>query len=144
MQTNLLPLDISIYKLKSFQIKIEHWSIIVALKFFKENVLVNFGVMVVFVKVAFEITKRALSILFLPWFTCFLVFRNSLSLIKSVKPIIVEYIKVIYETNNEWYKPFGNIQKLANLSAISPVFSVCIIANEPFERRCSDVEAAAE
>ena len=75
MQTNLqlLPLDISIYKLKSFQIKIEmnfrgfieHWSI-VALKFFKENVLVNFGVMVVFVKVKPLKLQKEPSIPFYP------------------------------------------------------------------------------
>ena len=77
-QLNLLPLDISIYKLKSFQIKIEHWSIIVALKFFKENVLVNFGVMVVFVKVAFEITKRAQHSIFtlIYMFSCFSKFTQ--------------------------------------------------------------------
>ena len=58
---------------------IEHWSI-VALKIFKENVSTNFGLIAVFVKVAFEITKRAQHCV-LPWFTCFHVFRNRASLL---------------------------------------------------------------
>ena len=37
---------------------VEHWSI-VARKSFKENLSTNFGLIAVFVKVAFEITKRA-------------------------------------------------------------------------------------
>ena len=44
---------------------IVHWSI-AALKFFKENLMTNFGLIAVFVKLTFEITKRALSIAFHP------------------------------------------------------------------------------
>ena len=52
-----------------FEDSIEHWSI-VALKFFKENLSMNFGSIAVFVKVTFEITKRAQHCA-LPWFTCY-------------------------------------------------------------------------
>ena len=48
---------------------------IAALKFFKENLSTNFGLIAVFLKVAFEITKRAQHYV-LPRFTCFRVFRN--------------------------------------------------------------------
>ena len=100
---------------------IEHWSI-VALKIFKENVSTNFGLIAVFVKVAFEITKRAQHCV-LPWFTCFHVFRNRASL------LVIASCRVSKgDLQNEWLtKLFVNIQNVANLSALSPVFSSCII-----------------
>ena len=44
---------------------IVHWSI-AAMKFFKENPMTKFGLIAVFVKLTFEITKRALRIAFHP------------------------------------------------------------------------------
>ena len=53
---------------------------IAALKFCKENLSTNFGLFAVFVKVAFEITKKTQHCV-LPGFTCFQVFRNRASLL---------------------------------------------------------------
>ena len=69
------------------------WTI-AALKFFKENLLTNFGLIAAIVKVVLESTKKAVSLAF-DWFTCFHVFSKS-----RVKPV-VECLKVICKTN-EW------------------------------------------
>ena len=48
-----------------------HW-LIAALKFFKENLSTNFGLVAVFVKVVLEITKRAQQcVLLIDMFPCF-------------------------------------------------------------------------
>ena len=79
-------------------------SSIAALKFFKENLSTN---------------KHCV----LPGFTCFHVFRNRASLL-----VFSRLQSVWGHLQNEWVKKLlGNIPKVAHLSALSPVFSSCII-----------------
>ena len=76
----------------------------------------------VFLKVALEITKRAQHCV-LPWFMFFKIAQVYLR-----QQRLLECSRVICKTN-EWENLCGNIQKVANLSALRPVFSACIIYN---------------
>ena len=121
------PVRLCVRQVKKFSMDtnfghfIVHWSI-AALKVFKQNQSTNFGLIAVFVKVASEITKKKLSIAF-DWFTCFHDFS------KSRKSTLFAGCRVYkaYLQNERVWKLFGSIQKVANLSALRPAFSSCMI-----------------
>ena len=67
--------------------------------------------------------QKELSIAFYPDSYIFMFFE-----IKQVYLHSAAYIVYKGHKQNEWVRnPFGNTQRVANLSALSPVFSACII-----------------
>ena len=78
----------------------------------------------IFVKIALKLQKELLSIAFYPdpFFLCFWKLRK----FSCAEPVVECVHEVIYKTN-EGYKLFGNTQTVAKLSALSSVFSSCII-----------------
>ena len=127
-------------KLKSFQWTrnsgtdfIVHRSI-AALKVFKENISTNLGLIAVFVNIAFEITKWAPQHCVLPWLT-FFCFRKLCKF--TCVELAVECVRS-FTKKYEWYKLFGNTQKVANLSALRWVVPIYICVGYVFDSRFSE------
>ena len=97
-----------------------HWTI-AALKFFKENLLTNFGLIAVFSKIVLESPKKAQHCVWLIHvFSC--SFEISQGYLRLARCRVSKG-----HLQNEWViKLFGRIQNVANLSALSPAFSSCI------------------
>ena len=98
----------------------------------------NFVLIAVSLKVALEITKTAQHCV-LPWFIRLYVSKSRLC---TCVQLLLECTRVICKTN--WViKPLQKHPKVANLSALSPVFSACIIipflySNSKISRNSSD------
>ena len=98
---------------------IVHWSI-AALKFFKENLSLNFSLSAVFMKVVLEITKRG-QCCALPQFTRFHVYLR-LANFRAYKGHL----------QNEWaIKPFGKQQKSSKFFCIKSCIIYTLFLESP-------------